>query len=570
MQQHAKATDRDGSFERDVLRLEDGQTESAMDETLKGQAREVGAVVDAQAAQRQQTPPKSISSDLARKSTESVGSKTSQSIGFMSTFSDASRDQHHLQGNGRSRVSLSYRDHEALATRGLPDGMQSMSFSPPTTPSHSILSLPLSSPESSPKKHFMRIRGLSMLRLHRTDSSASLNDHCPHCPHHALTQRRAVHKLPCGHKLCTQALRNTLQSASESKAGAIPTCCGVPIPGKLVDHVAVQTAQCAVLDKSEQSDGESSRAASVFSEPRPSQISQRSGNLSMGSQTTSDELGTDSVAPTPQDDLSRAMEAPGFQRLCCEQAELRDRSLAWIAAQRAALETQHDILRSTLKARHETATDELLERHNAAMSEAEDKQVKAEGDMRGCHEQEKRDNATALKHMEAYCGGTVHSTGEPHSRIVTDQDRAELEKARRKRDQMDAKHDSAINVLRGEQGRRMRLRAQRQEKEVQELSRQQRKDELELERSCTLEAHELDNNVAEKRVRMRSRWQLQTAIFVRKFELETGVAVNGKLPSVEWQAEKMQLLQGANQNDEERREMEAKRAGISTKFAMTG
>ena len=187
-----------------------------------------------------------------------------------------------------------------------------------------------------------------------------------------------------------------------------------------------------------------------------------------------------------------------------------------------------------MKAYHESREEELMLHHGNAMSEAEDKQVKAEADMREAHEQEKRDNATALKHMEAYCAGT-YSTGEAHSRTVTDQDRAELEKAKRTRDAMDPKHESAINVLRGEQGRRMRLRQQRQDKEVQELRRALRKEELELERACTSGAHRFEDFAAEKQRRVRARRDLQHAIFVKKVELEPGEEVDGKLGKLPWE-----------------------------------
>jgi len=242
----------------------------------------------------------------------------------------------------------------------------------------------------------------------------------------------------------------------------------------------------------------------------------------------------DSVAPDVQKDLERLMESPEYKQMRKEQGDMRDRFLVWIEKQRSALEAQHRKLKEDMVARHEACTEELLERHNAATSEAEDKQVSAEADMRKVHLQEKRDNATALKHMEAYCAGT-YSTGESHKRSITEQDRAELDKTRRSRDQMDARHENAINVLRGEQSRRMRLRAHRQERVVQDLCRAQRKEEMDLERACSEAVRSVDEMVAEKRQRMRSRWQLQTAVFVKNLERHTGTIIRGRLPSVEWQ-----------------------------------
>ena len=535
MLKHASA-DFEAAYLTDVLRLQAGVTEAQWDEDLRGEAREFGVEVNVQAEdQHKSHNAKPLAADTARRSQESVASRTSQSTGLISNFSDVSRDQHiHPHGRIQGRASSSIQDYDIFLARGSVHGRQSLSYSPPSTPSQSTFSLLLSSPESPPKKHFRRIRGLSVLRLHRTESNISLNGSCPHCPQGPLSQRRAVHKLPCGHRLCTQALRSTIAVGTDGKTGARPSCCGIPIPGRLVDHVMSQAEHGAVLKKFEVSDEPVSRSQSTTSEGQVPEPARRPGALSPSSRTVSDESKVDSVAPDVQKDLERLMESPEYKQMRKEQGDMRDRFLVWIEKQRSALEAQHRKLKEDMVARHEACTEELLERHNAATSEAEDKQVSAEADMRKVHLQEKRDNATALKHMEAYCAGT-YSTGESHKRSITEQDRAELDKTRRSRDQMDARHENAINVLRGEQSRRMRLRAHRQERVVQDLCRAQRKEEMDLERACSEAVRSVDEMVAEKRQRMRSRWQLQTAVFVKNLERHTGTIIRGRLPSVEWQ-----------------------------------
>ncbi|KAF2764410.1 hypothetical protein EJ03DRAFT_249133, partial [Teratosphaeria nubilosa] len=193
-----------------------------------------------------------------------------------------------------------------------------------------------------------------------------------------------------------------------------------------------------------------------------------------------------------------------------------ERFLTYITQQRSLLVARHGRIRDELHQKHESAIDELIDAHSAALIDAEDKQVKAEADLRILHDQEKLSNATALKHMEAYCAGTYASTDEPHGRTVTDQDRAELEKTRKLRDQMDAKHESQINVLRGEQSRRMRFRQQRQEREIHELKKVQKKEYVELERSFGVELQNLEDWAEAKREEMRMRWKLQTAILTKK------------------------------------------------------
>ncbi|TKA25975.1 hypothetical protein B0A50_05487 [Salinomyces thailandicus] len=330
------------------------------------------------------------------------------------------------------------------------------------------------------------------------------------------------------------ALRSTINAATESKKSAAPSCCGRPIPGKLVEHVMTQAEQNALLEKLEQWDEASSVAESITSDWGTSMASQRPCALSRDSRTVSRDSKFDTVAPKVQQELDKVMERPDFKQLRQEQAEQRDRFLTWIENQRAELDTHHDRLRLDLQARHEIGLEELHDVHSTAMSDAEDKQVRAEGDMRETHAKERRDNATALKYMEAYCAG-IYSTGEPHSRNVTEQDRAELDKVRRARDHMETKHDSAINVLRGEQRRRLRYRAQRQEREVQELRHVYRREQAVLERTHAEESQRLDDLVGEKRCSLRARWQIQASIIVKKFERETGSKLQAKLPAVEWQ-----------------------------------
>ncbi|KAK5117436.1 hypothetical protein LTR85_008821 [Meristemomyces frigidus] len=563
-------TDSDVSYLQDVLRLPAGRTEEQMDAELRDEARLLGVDMDALAQHEPRAQPRSaFSSGVPRRSQESVTSKASQSTGLASNFSDTSREQTRPASRAWARASLSFRDYDAFLARGVPNGRHSMSFSPPSTPSQSILSLPLSSPESSPRKHFRRIRGLSMLRLNRGDSSNALNETCPHCPQDTPSQRRAVHKLPCGHKLCTQALRNTIKAATGSSRGAVPSCCGIPIPGKLVEQVMTQAEQGALLEKLEQWDEAASITPSATSERRISVASHGFSALSQASRRESDEPKVGTVDSNLQHGLDGVMERSDYKALRWDQAEQRDRFLSWVQESRANLEAHHEQLPQVLKARHEAAIDEMLETHNAAMSEAEDKQVKAEADMRQAQSKEKRDNATALKHMEAYCAGT-YRTGEPHNRTITEQDLAELEKTRRTRDQMDAKHESAINVLRGEQSRRMKSRSLRQDREVLELRKAQSKEELELERACEQELHQMDDNAAEKKRNIRLRWQIQDAMVVKKFECESGVMVRGQVPSMEWQPSHLVDTAAGSSDPKSLERVESGKAGISTGFALRG
>lgn len=527
------------SYARDVLELGEGDAEDGVDERLRAEARQLGLEDDAQHLVKETAhSPNTVGSEKIRRS-ESIGSRASRSTGLTSNLSDVSRDPHAFAHRSKPRSSLSFRDYDAFLSRGtLNGGRSSMSFSsPPTTPAASTLSLALSSPEGSPKRHFRRLRGLSMLKLHRVGSSSSLkSDGCPHCPQDAISQRRAVHRLPCGHRLCTQALRSTIAAGTQGSLGSVPSCCGVPIPGSLVEHVMTLQEQNALLDRLEQWDEAASTTTSTRSGARNS-VPRRPGALTEGSRTVSDESKVDSLSPHSRRELDKAMELPSFKELREQQESQQERLSRWSEKIQLLLDTQHSLMRDMLRQRHETAVDDLSDQHAHACSEAEDKQVTAEAALRASHSQEKRDNATALKHMEAYCAGT-YSTGEPHNRTITDQDRSELDKARRARDNMDSKHESAINVLRGEQGRRMRMREQRQDKALADLQKVQRKEEADLEKGCTAEKDKFRDMESEKRKRLSARWHVQNAIFLKKLEGETGVPLRGHLPAPEWGIEK--------------------------------
>lgn len=504
--------DHDLAFLLEVLKV-DGQTEDELDEKLKMEAKQLGVDIETEVAMD------TYCSDYSRRS-ESIDSRASQSTGLASTFSDCSKDQTICDGHQRrSRASLSFKDYDSFVSRGVPNGRHSISFSPLSTPSHSKFSLPLSqpaSPDVSPRRHFPRIRGLSLLRLHRSYSLTSLADGCPHCPRDLQSQKRAVHRLPCGHRLCTQALRNTVKAAIDSRRGAVPSCCRQPIPGKLVEDVMTLEEQAALLDRLEQWDEAISPTPSMNSSIHHQRLVRRAER---DSQILEDSTSAVPISPRTQNQLKEVTERKDYRLLQVGQADQRDRYLAWAIQRRADLMEKHDKFRHNMKSMHEAVAEEMQEHHASATSDAEDKQVKAESDLRETLEKERCDNATALKHLEAYCAGT-YSNGESHERIITDQARLELDKTRWHRDSMGVRHESAINVLRGEQNRRLRLRALRQDRELQDLRRQQRKEELELERSCNGELAKLNDSLDEKRRKLCWRHELQMAIFAKRIEAE--------------------------------------------------
>lgn len=566
--------DDDASYVHEVLALEDAESEEQLDEALRAEAKELGLEIllshETSPSREKKSHSHSTttgSSDVPRRSTSCCSGAT-QSTGLTSHFSDVGADKYTDRtstpdgGNCSRATSLSLRDYDALVAKGVSDGRTSISFSPPATPSQSTFSLPLSTtPDASPRRHFRRIRGLSILKLHRADSAPApapapalaANDQCPHCPRDGSSARRAIHTLPCGHRLCTQGLRETIRAASRRDRGAVPSCCGRPIPAKLLEHVSTHAEQSELLSRLE-------RWEEVASIPRARRQDANSHGLN----------GTSTSPRAQKRELERLKDMPDFRLFWASQEEQRDRFLSWVEKQRRRLQEQQDLLREQVRRGHERELEELGERHADAVAEAEDKQVKAEAKMRAVHAQEKRDSATALRHMEAYCAGKLGS-GEAHRRAVTEQDRAELDKARRARDSMDGRHASAINVLRGEQGQRMRRRVVQQEREAERLQGTQEAHLDALERGFAVEVGYLDEKVEGRKQKLQWRSLLRTQMFLKRLERGEESLRWVSLPVVEWPGKLSSRdppeEKGGAERVREHRAMK-KDAGISTSIAV--
>lgn len=173
------ATD-DRSFAREVLRLVNGQTEDAYEESLRNQAKEYGASLLANQCHNQSKPNSTLTASTHPRRSTSADSQASRSTGLTSNFSRTSKDQvfgRITVSRQSNRSSLSIKDYDSILSHAQPHRRLSLNLSSPATqpqtPSQSTFSLPLDTPpESSSRKHL--IRGLSKLKLRRTDSSSSL------------------------------------------------------------------------------------------------------------------------------------------------------------------------------------------------------------------------------------------------------------------------------------------------------------------------------------------------------------------------------------------------------------
>jgi hypothetical protein len=253
------------------------------------------------------------------------------------------------------------------------------------------------------------------------------------------------------------------------------------------------------------------------------------------SQSTSPVYGAQGILHSEEArvNLGKAMEMTGFKDLRQKQEQQRDSMVVWAQKKRQGVMDGYSMRKLQLLPYFERQKDQLAKKQSAIIGRIEDKHVIDELDMREAHELETKNNTIALTHMEAYCKGQTAS-GEAHDRTITDRDLAELTKARRARDQMDAKHSAAISVLRGEQGRRISQRLLKQEEELAELEMRQLKELESLQRECDEMVRMWDEDTQKRRRKLERWWNIETEIWRKKVERDTHVHFSGVLPQIQW------------------------------------
>ena len=203
-----------------------------------------------------------------------------------------------------------------------------------------------------------------------------------------------------------------------------------------------------------------------------------------------------------------------------------------IAAQTQAVHDLQDAVSPTSVPTPSSTANPL--QHPSILTKLEDKHLTAEIDLREAQSQEKRNCLLAIRHMEAYCNG--HSP-EGITRTVTEQDRKELERQHWQRDHLDLRHEAAINVLREQQARQVRLCAQKLEAEVAALEQRNREESEALERALEGELREFEEVFLSRRARLVARWELAAEIW-KKRQVDEGILeMPFPIAPVEWPGE---------------------------------
>jgi hypothetical protein len=171
--------------------------------------------------------------------------------------------------------------------------------------------------------------------------------------------------------------------------------------------------------------------------------------------------------------------------------------------------------------------------HVHDLEHLEELQIMAEHDLRKTHGIERQNVATALKHMEAYCLGSVQSHPD-HAHTVTEEDFKKLDRQRIIQEKLPRKHENAINVLRARQERETKHRQQKQQTELQLLNEAHATERAAEEADHAKEMEKLDAIIVARRKRLLQRWDLKFEMWRRDWEAQHGTAVTLRLEHELW------------------------------------
>lgn len=228
-----------------------------------------------------------------------------------------------------------------------------------------------------------------------------------------------------------------------------------------------------------------------------------------------------------------------------QQTEQLDRVAAFETNQRKALQAYHQCSLKRLATQHENNKDERREnvrnvaprnvvqpayatQHISELEDLEDTQINAEDNLRKAQDLEIQNVAIALKYMEAYCLSSNPDPGLAH--IVTEDDFKKLDRQRSIQLSLPRKHESAINVLRSRQERAMKLKAQKQEAELDDMDAAFEKEKTAEQWQHAQEWERLNAVIEARRKRLQRRWDLRYEIWRKDWESQHSV----QLENVEW------------------------------------
>ncbi|SPO00060.1 related to ariadne-2 protein [Cephalotrichum gorgonifer] len=240
----------------------------------------------------------------------------------------------------------------------------------------------------------------------------------------------------------------------------------------------------------------------------------------------------------------RTVESPEFDQLREAQAAELKRFAAYARRNRDVMWAGQLRRKLSLADKHSDQMEKMRERHAKTVAHLEDRQIKAEMDLRETLEASERSVQIRLKHMEAYCNGISAQAGSGGGdaaaampqRTVTERDLRELSQQYTLRDGMERMHNSRINVMRDRQLKAAEELVERQEAEWLRLETKRDEETEALAVEFSLEEEALSRELEERGRRLRWRWVLCIEILRRKLEEQHGVAYAG-IPPPQWPGE---------------------------------
>ncbi|EON66275.1 hypothetical protein W97_05668 [Coniosporium apollinis CBS 100218] len=522
----------DRLYEQEVLGLKEGQTEEKLQDEIAAEARQLGIEPYLlHGVAHTSKPASTVTISSEHRSSVSLESRGSHSTEFTSDPSRSSKDQADrppsFTNSQRQRPWAPDAKEEDARTSSRPTVRYSYSYSEPQTASESTFSL--SSALSGRSLSTKRKRGTSILSMFRKQPCDC--NYCPQLSHHP----RQTYKLECGHSLCRISIRQRAHDATEDPTKWPPTCCDKPIPDSILGSALKGEDLASALRRMALADGltNGTNSASGTASARNVSASPSSRNTRSRPVTASsaEEAPLSHRQEEESEDLARATAEPTFRALRAQQEQEYERLVAFEQKQRKALAGYQAWSRRELAGRHDEREEELSKKHTEALERLEEKQVAAELDLRAAHREEQQNADTALKYMEAYVNG---SSAAEKRHIVTAEDKARLASQRALKLKLDARHESAISVLRAKQERDSKAKLQKMQAEREQLEAEAEKEEKALKEEQCEESHRLAMLARSRRRRVAARWDLRMEVWKAELEREKGGAFHRPLPGVPW------------------------------------
>ena len=231
----------------------------------------------------------------------------------------------------------------------------------------------------------------------------------------------------------------------------------------------------------------------------------------------------------------RSISNPVLKKLRTTQLQEQLRFISFEASQKRLMRTRHLQKKRECLSEYHDRQKNTHSHHAEALSSLENRHLNAEVELNRTLQMERQACETRLKHMQAYCNPRSNVEGMPE-RVVTKADYRQLEQQYHIRNGMDNLHTSRINVLRERQGKQIERIMAKQETELENIELEFDRENKALEARFHTEEAQLQEDFAERKRRLVSRWNIAEAIERKRLELQCGEE-HGPLPTLTWSSD---------------------------------